>query len=94
MDLDELERKKRELELRSEIGRLERNERVADSLAKFDFGLLWVLPVSFCIAFGLFGLAYVSIPLPTMTEGNAALVYLALTPIVFFCIQRIRRKKK
>jgi hypothetical protein len=34
-DLEELERRKRELELRRDISRLERNERLANSASKF-----------------------------------------------------------
>jgi hypothetical protein len=44
MELDELERRKKELELRRDIARLERNEKVARAITHFDRHLLWVIP--------------------------------------------------
>jgi len=51
MELEELERRKKELELRRDIARLERNEKIVQAIADFDRHLLWVVP---CTLGGLF----------------------------------------
>ena len=51
MELEELERRKKVLELRRDIARLERNERIAQAFIHFDRHLLWVVP---CTLGGIF----------------------------------------
>lgn len=50
MILEELEQKKRELELRSQIAHLERKERFVAAVSKFDWHLLWAIP---CVLGGI-----------------------------------------
>ena len=54
MELEELERRKKELELRRDIASLERNEKIVQAIAHFDRHLLWIVPCTFV---GLFFLA-------------------------------------
>lgn len=51
MELEELERRKKELELRRDIARLERNEKITNAVTHFDRHLLWVVP---CTLGGIF----------------------------------------
>ncbi len=54
MGLEELQKRKEELELKRDIARLERYERYSaatrDLAAKFDWNMLWMIPLTgFCV---------------------------------------------
>ena len=52
--LKELERRKKELELRGDIKRLERQERFGSFLSNFDPALLWAVPLIAFVSFMAF----------------------------------------
>lgn len=85
--LEELERRKKELELRRDIARLEREGRI---LSNFDPALLWAVPLIAIVSFT----AFVIIDNNGIKQLPAAVLGLLLGFALFVLFRRVRRRQR
>ena len=88
--LEELERRKKELELRRDIARLEKQERI---FSNFDSALLWAVPVIVFVSF----IAFVIIDnngIKTIPSAMLGIVIGATLLVVFRLIRRRQRANR
>lgn len=85
--LEELERRKKELELRRDIARLEREGRI---FSNFDPALLWAVPL---IAFVSF-IAFVTIDNNGVKQLPAAILGIMIGLSLFAIFRRVRRSQR
>lgn len=85
--LEELERRKKELELRRDIARLEKQERL---FSNFDSAWLWAVPL---IAFVSF-IAFVIIDNNGIKKIPSAILGIIIGAILLAFFRRIRRRQR
>lgn len=85
--LDELERRKRELELRRDIARMERQERIASNL---DPALLWAVPLILIVSF----IAFMIIDDSGIKKLPSAILGILIGISLLAIFRRIRRRQR
>jgi energy-converting hydrogenase Eha subunit A len=85
--LEELERRKKELELRRDIARLERQGRIFSS---FDPALIWAVPLIAAVSF----VAFVIIDNNGVKKIPSAVLGVLIGSVLFAVFRRIRRNQR